>query len=350
MSDPEEPRPVRALRDVDAPEYSPGFWDRLDARLDGEAVGARAERGAGRARHTSEPDVTDLQADPVDLRIAVAPMVPMRVRHQPRARILAVAAAVVLALVVTWQVRPDEGGVQTASRPDPTVPGTAPSGSTAPTGTAPASPAESAVLAWLQAVGAGETDAALVLTGPRTVAYYDALGADMAGVLRESGEAYGGWADAPDRSTAIVPLGEVGGEAVAAVVIAGTWSGEGDDGYRIEAIPVVKRRGDGAWLVEPAAFDPDRDGRLELTSPPPGADGLGGISPGGIIELASAGTGSYFFAIDGGEPVAVPAPPNGTRVVFDPPGELTDGTHQLVVAQVGDRNITALATTFTVEG
>ncbi len=347
MSDPREPFTARALRDADAPEYSPGFWDRLDARLEGEGVGARAERSAARARHSSELEATDLQADPVDLRGAVAPLAPMRVRRQPRARILAVAAAVVLALVATWQVRPDGDEVQTASRPDPTAPGTAPSGSTA---MVPPSSAESAVLAWLQAVGAGEINAALVLTGPRTVAYYEALGADMAGVLLESGEAYGGWTDAPDRSTSVVPLGELGGQAVAAVVVAGTWSGEGDDGYRIEAIPVVQRRGGGAWLVEPAAFDPDRGGRLELTSPPPGADGLGGIRPDGIIELASAGSGSYFFAVDGAEPVEVPASPAGGSVRFDPPGELTGGTHQLVVAQIDDRNITAQAHTFTVEG
>lgn len=330
---------ARALEQVEVPDYDPAFWDRLDARL---------ERGAApTARVTPGPAPAGLP--PADGASDVVPLVPARRAHRPRsARVLAVAAAIALAVVLTWQVRPDGDEVRTAAPTQATSTTSDPAGTTA---IRPGSTAERDVVAWLEAVGAGDVEAALALTGPRTIAYYDALGADIRGVLAESGEGYGGWVDSPDRTTALVPLGEVQGQAVAAVVLAGTWSGEGEDGYRVQAIPVVQAAGGDAWLVEPAAFDPSSEGKLIILSPPPGPDGLGGLPSDGVIEVSGDRGGAYWFSIDGAAPTRVDAPGGEDVVRFDPDdGALTSDTHLLVVAQVDERNITAEAHTFTVEG
>ena len=321
----EQPDPIirAALDDVQVPEYEPGFWDRLDARL----------------APTDTPPPDDPDTDSTDVH---APLVELathrRARDPGRRRLVLVAAAAVVVVALILQIEVREDSVRTASRPNGASTTTSATNETDPLPTLSAP--EATLRAWLDAIGTADTATALRLTGPRTQAYYDALGADMTGIVTEWGEGYGAWADSDDLSTAVVNLPELDGHAIAVVTVSGTWAGEGTAGYRTEAIPVVENA-DGTWSAEPAAFDPDREGRLELTSPPPGETGLETIPPTGIIELISGGVGTYYFAIDGANPTATSAGQRGAPVQFDPPGTLQPGTHQLLVAQVDAKNITA---------
>ena len=138
---------------------------------------------------------------------------------------------------------------------------------------------------------------------------------------------------------------------VTVVVVSGTWTGEGQTTYRTDALPVVQDE-NGNWLVEPAAFDPAVGGRIELRSPTPGQDGLGGLPPDGEIEASAAGNGTFFFSLEDGWVVEVPGAPSGggVRGRWDPPGEMASRTHLLVVAYVDGDTVTAVAGTFAVEG
>ena len=346
MSDERDPVVARALGDIDVPDYEPGFWDRLDARLDRErAVGPVPIIHASGERPGRDDGLIDLDAHPQTI-----PLAPIRRANRPRsARILAVAAVIALAAVIAWQARPDGDEVRTALPTATTAPTTDAAGRTEPT--ARVATPEGDVRAWIAAIAAGDVDAAIEGTGPRTVAYYEALEADLRGVMVEYGEGYGAWADSSDLEISVLPLGEVEGQSVAAVVLAGSWNGEGGPLYRVQAIPVVQRRGGDGWLVEPAAFDPLTEGRLIILSPPSGEGGLGGLPPDGTIEVSGDRGGAYWFSIDGAEPTRIDRPGGEDSVSFDPDDDaLTSGTHVLVVAQVDEQNITAEAGTFTVEG
>ncbi|MDP1818319.1 MAG: hypothetical protein Q8K58_00310 [Acidimicrobiales bacterium] len=349
MSDERDPVVAKALGDIDVPGYEPGFFDRLDARLDRErAVGPVPVIGTAGDRSARGDTPIELDADP-----RVVPLAP--VRRAPRlraARLLAVAAAVAVAAVVAWQARPDGDELRTASPTQTAAPTTgSAAGTTDATASVPGPSAEADLRAWIEAIAAGDVDEAVKRTGPRTAAYYKALGADLRGVMVEYGEGYGAWADSPDLELTVLPLGEVGGQAVAAVVLSGTWNGEGGPRYRVEAIPVVQLRPGGSWTVEPAAFDPFTEGRLIVLSPPSGEDGLGGLPPEGTIDVSGDRGGAYWFSIDGAPPTRIDSPGGEESVSFDPDDDaLTSGTHSLVVAQVDEQNITAAAGTFTVEG
>jgi hypothetical protein len=209
---------------------------------------------------------------------------------------------------------------------------------------------ETAVARWLEALGAGNLEAAASLTGPRTVAYLDALGSDLEEYLTVAAEGYGAWAASPDRSTTEVDLGGVEGRPIAVVVVSGTRRSEGFTELRTDALPVVQSE-DGTWLVEPVAFDPAVGGRLEITSPRVGEAGSGELPPDGVIEARAPGDGTFFFSLEDGEVVEVTGVDDngGVRAVWDPPGELATHTQLLVVAYVDDETVAAVAATFDVE-
>jgi len=325
---------ARALDAVATPDHLPGFWEDLDAAMDQEdgATTPRVVRMTGRRR--------------TNRRRFVLP---------------AAAAAAVLALLAVVTTSQDGDNtvrvVPTDRTPDPTAPAT----STAPpttvadvpgaTNTGKSTP-DGAVIAWLEALGAGQIDAATALVGPRTEAYYKALGGNVRGAMVESQEGFGAWADSPDRSTTEVGLGPVDGVEMTVVVVMGTRSGEGEDGYRTDAIPVIRSGRGNTWLVEPAAFAPKAGGRLELIRPSAGESGLNGLAADATLEAGAPGSGNFWFSLDDAPPTQVPGRRvgSGVRGTFDPPGQMRSQSHLLVVAYVDGATFTAFAGVFAVEG
>jgi hypothetical protein len=318
-----DPVVARALRELHVPDHEPGFWDRLEREL--------ADEGSGGGR-----------AAVVDLAGAR--------RRRSRTWLLATAAAVVtvVAAAALLSGRDDEVVTVPPVTETPTtevLPPTTTTAAPTPTPEGPAT-ADEAVLAWLDAIGAGEHDEAAALTGPRTRAYLESLGANLEGFLLESSEGYGAWAASPDRSTTEVELGRFGDAVVTVVVVSGTWTGEGDDGFRADAIPAVRDDEGGGWLVEPVAFEPDSGGRLELLSPQPASPGGSvALAPDGEIVVAAPGEGTFLFSLDDGAVVTVPGEPLGAGVqaTFDPPGDLAARSYLLIVAYVDGATVTATA-------
>lgn len=347
---------AEALRTLPVPDHAPDFWAALDRRLADEPRHRHAGSVIGAA-----PAAAPADDDP--------PLVVSLTERRPpaphRLRLLSVAAVlvVVMAAAVTLVRRQDDaprvraagpGGSVTATTPTTSAPVT--TATTAPVRTGPSTP-DGALLAWIEAVGAGDVEAALALTGPRSAAYADALtgGAGLRGFIVESGEGYGAWADAPDLKTTVIALEASAGEEIAIVILAGTWTGEGGTMFRTDAVPVVRGAGAG-WLVEPWAIDPATGGRIEVLSPSPAEEGgFGGLAPDeSLAASAAASSGTFHFSIDAAPATAVTGTRSGgtpgVRATFDPPGRLASGTHVFVIAFVDGATISAIAGTFVVEG
>lgn len=351
MSDERDPVVARALRDLRVPEHGPEFWERLEARLAAEDRPRRREAAAAQAVESS----TDENGDDPDITAVVSLEEARARRGTRRGRIVAVAsvAAGLLVGVAALRSSPDGSELRTAGPASSTTaqPDPGPRAKTTETG------AEDAVVAWFEAVAAGNAAAASELLGPRSRRYLDALSIPVERYARES-QAYGAaWASSPDRRTTEFRLPAGTGDDIRIVVLSGTWeSGTweeeyGTDASRTDAIPAVLSP-DGRWLVEPVAIDPVRGGRLELVSPRPGESGLSGLTPDGVIEVSASGTGTFFFSLDG-EPLDEVAGRQGGGSVegsYDPPGEMASGTRSLLVAYLDGDTIAAVATTFVVEG
>ena len=312
-----DPAVTRALGRLPVPEHAPDFWDTLDARLD--EVGG----------------VTELE--------------PRRRRRQ-RTPLLTAAAAMVLVLGVALVMidQEDGGKVVTGSPSQTTQKQTA---TTVPPRT-PTSTPDVTVNQWLEALGRGDEQTAAALVGPKSRRYIESLGGNVEGFMRESEEGYGGWGASPDRSTTEVDLGTVDGALTTIVVVTGTWRGEGEDGFRSDAVPAVLI-GE-KWMVEPVAFDPQTGGRLEVLSPTRSDEGaeFSPLSPDGVVSASAAGNGDFYFSLDDNEPAHVDGERagSGVRAAWDPPGEISEQTHLLVIAYVDDNTLTAFAGRFTVIG
>lgn len=340
-----DPVVARALRGLAVPDHAPGFWERLDERL-----AARPEVAA--ADDDIRVPTGELPAVAL-LRPEAGPP-----RHQ-RQRFLA-AAAVVAVLALTAGVllrgdnddeRPIEQAATTTAAAPPETPWafstpvtpTTPSTATLPELGGTTARAEAAVWRWIDALAAGDREQAVALLGPLTLRVLDAQGMDP---YEAFAEGYGAWAPSPgkDISSIAVP----GGGAV--VVISGTRMAEGAEEQRTEAIPVVRAptESEDAWFVEPLGYGASPSGRLEIRTPGPDPGHFGswtGQMPDVVFEVAAAEPGTtYWFALDGAPPVASD---DGT---WDPPGDLGNGTHLLVVAAVGEGIFGAVAGTFVVEG
>ncbi|MDQ3108130.1 MAG: hypothetical protein M3Q68_10045 [Actinomycetota bacterium] len=349
MSEDRDPMISRALRDLPVPDHGAGFWERLEAQLDPQP---------GRFGDEPVDEPVDEPGDGHGVEDEALPTVvawPGRPAQRRGLRVFAVAAVVIgLVAVATMltSTSPDER-LRTADGPETTVTTSGAVVTTAPPPPSTAT-ADVAVLEWLDAVGAGDTKAAAALTGARSVAYIEALGANLDGFLIEAGEGFGGWAESPDRSTTEVDLNTADGEEIVIVVVSGTWTGEGPDGFRTDAIPAV-RRANGSWAVEPFAFDPEVGGRLEIESPTPAAEqGFNGLAPDAVLAAGAPGDGTFHFSLDDEPPTVVPGRKTsgrgGVRASFDPPGDLRSRTHLFVIAYVDGATVTAFAGTFAVEG
>ena len=352
MTDDRDLLVAKALQDLRVPDHGPDFWRNLEVRL--ADVPAPPRRLAVSAPSVAPPD----EEGDGDLPV-VADLTYRRPRRSA-AWIASVAAVFVLgaATMVTLtsgdpaadRVRTadrPEGGQQMARSEDPSSTRVPPASSAPDTGPSP----RAVLVAWLTAVGAGDTTTAAALTGPRSKSYVEALtgGAGIDGFLREAGEGYGAWADSPDRSTTEVAL-DADGEDITIVVVSGTWTGEGGTGFRTDAIPVV-RSDDGEWLVEPWAIDPDTGGRITVTSPKAADEaGFQPLDPDDVLSAAAPGAGTFHFSLDDqpASEVAAEKAGGGVRATFDPPGSMSTQTHRFLIAYVDGPTVSAVTGTFEV--
>lgn len=345
-----------ALRGISAPDHGLGFWDELAARLDDApaASSAAARRPSTQGPATGElPAVADLASR----------------RPNRRAPILVAAAIVLLVGAVGFvtlggdgdgddtevaeQPLTTEEGAGATTTPEEGGNATALASSVPPDVTttvaddavdaASVDSPQGVVTAWLVALGDGDVDAAVALTGPRTAAYVESLGPDVTleGFLTESQEGFGGLAAADDLEVALAPIGpiEFDGGTLQVVVVSGTDRGEGAPGsVRHDVFPVVDD-GDG-FRVEHLAFDPSRDNDPVFTVPAETETGLGDVAPDVEINVFVPAQGTVYFQLDGGEVVSDETSAVGEQAdpfaLFDPPGELAAGEHVLVLVAVGD--------------
>jgi hypothetical protein len=201
----------------------------------------------------------------------------------------------------------------------------------------PAPLAATAVARWLDSVAAGDVDTAAGLTGPRSVAYM-ASQSDTAldEALRTSAEGYGAMAGAADLSMQELSLGRFEFGEVVLVTVSGTFTGEGyEAGYTTFVFPVVIDGGEA--LVEPWAFSPETGGRFEVTQPSSSPEG-NVLLPDQAIELFVPVDGTVFFHLGDGDegirPVDTSTVAGSPFARYDPPGELAQGDHTVVLGFV----------------
>jgi hypothetical protein len=358
-----DPRVARALADLEVPDHRPGFWEDLARDVAAEAA----------LLHDLRPADDELAEPPPRLPTSELPAVrPLAHRRPRRTPWLAVAAGlIVLAGAVGFTLaagdgdgddselagEPPESTTDTAAtlESDVTTTATTPT-TTTPTTEPPAGDtADGAVGAFLQALAEGDAATAAGLLGPRSQAYITAIGGTPEGLMQESQEGFGAWVDAPDLTVAAVEIGptpiDAEGQDTAFVVVSGTYTGEGSTGYRVDVFPAVK--GPEGWRVEHLAHSPDHDNEPVFTLPTLQEDGnLGGMNPDDDINVFLPTSGVVVFQVDGGELAT-----KTTSIVagdpfalYNPPTDLSPGTHTLVVVAFGDDGtITHFAGTFVVE-
>jgi hypothetical protein len=356
----QDPVIARALADAPVPDHGPGFWEELDRRIDlaarAEAAGLRAQERLVTGTTVAELDLRDDADDAsADVRTTTGELPTVAELRPPDPtprgqKLWFVAAAAVLVLLAVglagYVGDDDEPDSTTAASDDTTDPDASattagstvePTTAVAPPPTVPADPeptAAAAVSDWLDAVASGDVAAAAALTGPRSARYIESQGPDatLEGMITESSEGYGSMADAPDLEVAELPLGTFEFGEVVLVTVSGTYTGEGTDAYVTFVFPVVID-GDEA-LVEPWAFSPEAGGRLEVTLPDRTVDDV--VLPADeAIELFAPVPGTVFFRLDQGaegiRPVDTSTVAGSPFARYDPPGELAQGDHVVVL-------------------
>lgn len=358
-----DPLVARALRDLPVPDHRLTFWADLDAAIREEAATAAAtSSGADAAEGDLGRDRLPAGEVPV---LRHAPPPPSLARRA--APWLAAAAGFVLVGAAAGFVLSSggDGGddvagsttsavlLQSTTVPPPSTTAEQPTASTAPPDAAETDPAEVA-RSFIQALGDGDSEAALQLLGPRSLAYIEATAGDPLGFVTEMQEGYGAWAGAPDLALSAAVAGVVPPleSELAVVTVQGTHPGEGEPQARVDAFPLV-RDGD-RWVVELVAFAPGRENRLRFTVPRGDADGsLGPMAPDGEINVFVPAPGTVLFQLDGGElhrdeTAEIPA---GTFSLHAPPEPLAPGEHVLVAVAVGqDGTIVGFGGRFLVPG
>lgn len=358
-----DPLVSRALRELPVPEHRLTFWADLDAAV-AEAASSAAVDGATAATSSTDtgPRRPDTDEVPMVRRAA-----PRATRPRRLAPWLAAAAGLLVVVGGVGFVLSQDGGDDAADGRATTIPATseppapettvttlAATTSTAVTTTAVASEPAAVAQSFIDALGSGDTAAALALLGPRSTAYIESLGGDPLGFVAEMQEGYGAWAGADDvelsaTSAGVVPPLE---SELSIVTVQGTYPGEGEATQRVDAFPMV-RQGDG-WVVELVALADGRDNRMRFTLPPIDSSGLlGGMAPTDEINVFVPTQGTVLFQLDGGEIFADQTAdiPAGVFSLYAPPAPLGNGTHTLVAVAVGaDGTITPFGGTFTVEG
>jgi hypothetical protein len=368
-ADQPDPVVVGALRDLPVPEHRLTFWADLDAALRDAAEELGAAATAPPATTPTDGAGSGGSSGPTTSEVPVLRHAPPRPSFARRAApwLAAVAGLVVVGAAAGFVLSSgddDDGDFaatttsEAATESDSTsqpVPDTtvAPATTTVTTVAVDDDPAEVA-RTFIDALGSGDTELALSMLGPRSVAYIESLGGDPLGFVTEMQEGYGSWAGAPDLDVSSTSAGVVAPleSELAIVTVQGTNPGEGDAEDRVDAFPMV-REGD-QWVVELVAFADGRDNRLRFTLPESDGSGrLGTMPPDGEINVFVPTPGTVLYQIDGGEvrddqTADIPA---GTFSLHAPPDPLAPGEHVLVAVAVGsDGTLVPFGSKFTVEG
>jgi hypothetical protein len=316
---------ARALGSLPVPEHRPGFWQRLDGAM--EAIDAQQRTGG---QHGPVPEVdAPATAEVHDLTTAA--------RRFPR-RYQMLSAAAVVAVVLAGVAVLDRG---TGRKPegvdllgDSNIPTTAGRPDTRQVGV---------VQDWSKAVDDGDADRAWDLMGPDSQAYLRAQGGWDQMVFDMAEGAHAAWSRTENVRWETRQLDP----ASAVVTASGELELEGTREYRTEAYPVVMD-GKGVWKVEPFAFGPG-DTDAEFLNPPLGENGLSGVGPEAVIEVDVIPDSKVFLFLDGGGLQSMKKE-GERRWTYDPPGALSNGTHQVIVVTRGANWFTAHLAEFAVEG
>lgn len=312
-----------AVQLLPVPEHREGFWAHLHAVLEAEAIVEPAPTVA-RVREPVPP--------------APPALLPPALRRPSSAVLAAVAAAAVVVVAVASQSllsgRTTSGTARRAaatSELETLVDRAQPPDSTpAPLTSEQEGAASDAVLAWTQAVGAGETDGAWAALGPASQAHFASAAAFEAELARVA-EAFAPWASGQPSQILVTPVADDDAGTLAVVTLVGADAAE--------AVPV--RLTDGGAEVEPFATLPG----LELVTPeapvdddvaapmaiddellvvvPAGVDApLLRLDDGAVVVCGEA-DGSELTTLDDG---------SAKRCAYLPPDGIDPGRHTLTVA------------------
>jgi hypothetical protein len=333
-----------AIQLLPTPDHGDHFWSELEARLDAEparvATAVADRRPPVTVTPTSGPSAVEVRVlEPV----ALAPLGVVPPAFQRRSNVVlsavAVAAAVLVVVAGTTLVRQrEDGGTTTADLAAGTVSSTSVSVTTSvKTLTGPAAQAPTdAVLAWLAALGEGDTDAAWEAMGPASRDHFGSASA-FAAESSALAEGYGAWSAVEPDDVIVTPL--VSGGQLVVVTLVGEVDQEGTRQRRADAFPV--RMSGGEAVVEPWAFA----GELEMVVPY--GDAAGGELPvvadgDELVIVIPRGVQAPTIRLDDEEPMVCGeaegtdlsqlegAP--GQRCSYHPDGGLPEGRRVLTVA------------------
>ncbi len=265
---PEPPDPVvrTAIQLLPVPEHGAGFWDDLHARLDAEHGSAALAPAHGAVPLGPAPDRTGPGID--DVELVPLGVVPPALRRRSNAALVAVAVAAAALVVIAGgtlvgQRTDDDVATDLASSPA----STAAVASSMATLTGPAAdlPTET-VLAWVDALGEGDTASAWASLGPASRAHFGSQSA-FAAESSALAEGYGAWSGADPEHLLVTPLPSSGDGLLVVVTLVGDVQLDGATGQRADAFPV--RIVDGNAKVEMWAFA----GELQMVVPEDEAQG-----------------------------------------------------------------------------
>jgi hypothetical protein len=316
---------ARALGSLPVPEHRPGFWERVDGAM--EAIDA--QQGTG-GQHGQGPEVDATATAEVHDLTAAARRFPRRYQMLSAAAVVAVVLAGV-AVLDRGTGRKSEGVDRLGDSTTPTNVGR------------PDTRQLGAVQDWSRAIDDGDAERAWDLMGPDSQAYLRAQGGWDRMVAEMAEGAHAAWSRTENVRWEARQLDP----ASAVVTASGELELEGMREYRTEAYPVVTDA-KGVWKVEPFAFGPG-DSDAEFVNPPLGENGLGGVGPEAVIEVDVISGSKVFVFLDGGGLESMKKQ-GERRWSYDPPGRLSNGTHQVIVVTRGATWFTAHVAEFAVEG
>jgi hypothetical protein len=263
-----------ALQLLPVPDHGDTFWTELDALLDAEPhLADEPALAVGPTATTVDPPV-DARPTRVHPVLELVPdgsqrLVPPALRRRSNAVLTAVAVAAGLMVVVagTNLVRQRADTVSTTeladSAEDPK--GDIVSSTSTSVATIVGHDADvptDAVMTWVAALAAGDTEAAWASMGPASQAHF---GSPSAFAAEDSSlaEGYGAWSGVTPDRVLVTPVASGDDGVMVVVTLVGDVSQEGTMQPRADAFPV--RIVDGAAHVEPFAFA----GELEVVVPEP---------------------------------------------------------------------------------
>lgn len=353
-----------ALRLLPVPDHVPGFWGELGTRLSAEAIPlvhepalAVGPRLVAAPLATVEPpdalsavelaevaEVAALEAAvavPAARRSAADPsllLVPPALRRRSNAvlSLVAVAAAAVVVVAGATLVQQRSSGGEAAPA---SATGNPVSTAVASSSSQDEAASTAAVLAWVAAMEAGDTERAWDLLGPASQAHFGTRAAFAA--EGTASEDYAAWASSAADDAVVMTVTGQGGSQVLVVTLVGSGERNGVRHRWAEAVPV--RLVDGSRVVEPFAFA----GEIDVEVPREGstAEPLPVVSADDeLVVIVPRGVDAPTLSIDGQAPVVCGAAAGtsltqledapGQRCTYRPAKGIAPGRSMLTVAFV----------------